>query len=66
MLVIENVKYYAEKRGLTIQELEAKAKVGNGTIGKWSEKNRPTLKTIEKLAVALNVSPKTLLFGKPR
>ena len=66
MSVIENVKYYAKKRGLTIQELEARAKVGNGTIGKWSEDNYPTIKTIEKLAVALNVSPKTLIFGKPK
>ena len=62
MSVYENVVNLANKKNMKIAELERKAELGNGTIGKWQdEKNKPSLNSIEKVANALNVKVQTLL-----
>jgi len=59
-LIYENVCRLAEKRGLTIQQLEQKAGIGNGVVCKWKTYT-PRVKTLKKVADALGVSVNTLL-----
>lgn len=52
------LKLLREKKGFTIEELSKLAKVGVGTIGDIERgKNRSTVKTINKLAIALKLTP---------
>lgn len=60
MGVYENISAYASKRDISICELEKKAELGNGTIGKWKN-SLPSLKSLEKVAGVLNVKVQTLL-----
>ncbi|MGL5123405.1 MAG: XRE family transcriptional regulator [Fusobacteriaceae bacterium] len=51
------VKKFRETRGITQLQLAEKAKVGSGTIGEIeSGKRRCTIKTLDKIAVALNLT----------
>ena len=54
------VKQEAEKRGLSIRQVESKAGLGNGTIKGW-ETSSPTLDTLEKVANVLNLDVTTLI-----
>lgn len=49
-------------QGMSIRELEEKAGIGNGVVGKWRTKS-PTLDSLEKVAKALRV-PVVTLIGK--
>lgn len=59
-MIYENVKAMAEKKGLSIYELEKKAGLGNGTIGKWNDVS-PNVENLSKVAKILNVSIDTLI-----
>lgn len=59
-MIYDNVCRLAEKRGLTIQQLEKKAGVGNGVVCKWKTYT-PRVITLQKIADALGVSVSTLL-----
>jgi len=59
-LIYENVCRLAEKRGLTIQQLEKKAKIGNGVVCKWKTYT-PRVKTLKAVADVLGVTVNTLL-----
>ena len=51
------LKQLRENRNYTIKELSEKSKVGNGTIGDIERgKNKTTIKTLEKLSKALNLT----------
>ena len=53
------LKKFRESRGLTILELGAKSKTGNGTIGDIERgATTPRQKTLEKIAEALNLTKK--------
>ena len=56
----ETVKMEAEKRNKSIRQIEADAKVGNGTIEKW-KRSSPKLDTLEKVADALGLDVTTLI-----
>lgn len=62
-MVYDNVKAIADKKKISISELEKKAKLGNGTVGSWRDSS-PTLENLFKVANALNVSVSTLLKNK--
>lgn len=62
MLIYETVKAIAEKRGISLKQLEVKAGIGNGTIGKWRE-SAPSVDTLKKVADALDVTVSTLVKG---
>jgi len=62
LLIYETVKAIAEKRGISLKQLEVKAGIGNGTIGKWREAN-PSVDTLKKVADALGVTVSTLVKG---
>lgn len=58
--MLEKVKKLAKKKGLSIAALESKAEIGNGTISRWG-KSKPNLKTLEKIAIVLEVPVSELL-----
>lgn len=59
-MIYENVKALADKRGISITELEKKAELSNGAIGKWRDSS-PSVENLSKVAKALNVSINTLV-----
>ena len=62
-MIYENIKAIADKKGLSIAEIEKKAKIGNGIIGKWREAT-PNVDSLAKVAKVLNVSVNTLIKGR--
>lgn len=56
----ETINKEAEKRGMSVRQLERNAGLGNGTIDKWKESS-PKLDTLEKVAEALGLSVTTLI-----
>ena len=62
-MIYDNIKAIADKKGLTIAEIEKKAKIGNGIIGKWRE-SKPNVDSLVKVAQVLNVSVNTLIKGR--
>lgn len=58
----EKIKRLRGEKDLTQEDLAAKAKIDFTTLNKIeNNKRNPSLKTIEKIAKALEVSPKDLL-----
>lgn len=55
MNIYDKIKLLADSQKITIQELEKRAGLGNGTIGKWKETS-PSFASIAKVAGVLNVS----------
>ena len=62
-MIYDNIKELAEKRGLTIQELETLAGLSNGTIGKWRNTS-PTVGNLKKVADILHVTVNRLIREK--
>lgn len=60
MSAYETVKEMCREKGMTIRELEIRAGVGNGTIGKWRS-CLPHVSTLEKVAGALDTPVAILL-----
>lgn len=56
----EIIKQLAKEKNMTIAEIERKAGVSNGTIGKW-DKQTPSTEPITKIANYLQVSVDYLL-----
>lgn len=54
-VVYQNVKALADKKGMTIAEVERRSGLTNGTIGKWRHAS-PTIKSLEAVASVLGVS----------
>lgn len=59
-MIYENIKSLADKKGMSIAEIEKKAQIGNGIIGKWRE-SAPNVDSLVKVAKVLNVSVNTLV-----
>lgn len=66
IFVIEKVKEYRIKKGLSQAELAFKIKVSNGFIGKVEslKSSKYNLNHINKISEALEISPKELLPNK--
>ncbi len=65
-MIYEIIKAVCEKEKISIAELERRAGLGNGAIGKWSDdKVKPNFESLEKVAAALGVSVAALLEEKP-
>lgn len=58
--MLNKIKEFASKKGLSIAEIEKRAGLANGTIGKW-DNSSPTLKSLEKVADVLEISVKRLI-----
>jgi len=59
-MIYENVKRLCDKLGIPIYQLEARAGLGNGTIGRWKEQN-PKIQTLKKVADVLGVTVDSLI-----
>lgn len=59
-MIFEAISRWCEKKNITIKQLEKKAGLKNGAIGKWKTCS-PTLKNLEKVADALGLSVNTLI-----
>ena len=59
----EKIKFYREKRGMTLEELGNKVGVSKSTVLKWETGSIANMKRdkISKVAKALNVSPAYLM-----
>lgn len=62
-MVYDKIKKLADEKGISIYALEKKAGLPNGSIGKWRESS-PTLKSLEAVANALEVSVGSLTETK--
>lgn len=59
-MIYNNVKELCKKQGISISELEKRAKLGNGTIGGW-RKSSPKIANIQAVAKVLGVKVEKLL-----
>lgn len=64
-LYYEIVARLCSEKNMSIYDLERKAQIGNGTIGKWKESGaQPSIATLEKIAKTLEISLVDLLPKK--
>lgn len=59
-MIYENVKAICDKQSMTIQALEQKAGLANGTVGGWRT-SKPMAESLLKVASVLGVSMEMLL-----
>ena len=62
MGIYDRIKDLCVKRGISIRQIEAKAGLGNGAIGRWKNYS-PTVESLKKVAEALEV-PVSYLLGE--
>lgn len=60
--MLNKIKELAQNNGISIAELERKAGLKHGAIGKW-EKSKPLAENLQKVASVLGVSIDELLRG---
>ena len=60
MNIYDNVKEIADRKGLTICELESRAGISNGSIGKWKVSS-PTVENLSKVSKVLRVDIRRLI-----
>ena len=58
--IYKNVSELAKQKNLSIMEIEKKANLSNGTVGKWRE-SIPKISSVEAVARVLKVSVDRLL-----
>jgi len=61
-VIYDNIERLSKEKDMTIQQLEIKAGVGNGTVGKWRNQ-KPLADTLDKVAKALGVTVDELMHG---
>lgn len=59
-MLLDGIKARCKEKGITIAELERKAGIGNGVIGRWDKLN-PRLDNLFAVASALEVPVEELL-----
>ncbi len=62
----DNLKYVCDEQGLKITPIVAECGGAKGSISNWKNGASPNSDIVAKLAVRLNVSTDTLIFGKER
>lgn len=63
MTVYDIVAKKAKEKGLTIQQVEAKAGLANATIGKW-RKGNPSMRSIISVAQVLEIPVQDLFLKR--
>ena len=58
--IYKNVSELAKQKNLSISEIEKRAALANGTIGKWRESD-PKVSSVEAVAKTLGVTVNRLL-----
>lgn len=61
--MVENIKRICAERGMTIQQLEERANVAAGTVGRWGKDGKftPAVDKVKRVANALGVTVDELL-----
>ena len=59
--IYKNVKDIADKRGISIYQIEQTNGIGNGTISGWTEGKDAKVTTVKKVADYLGVSMEELI-----
>lgn len=62
-MIYERIKAEADRRGITIADLEKRAGLGNGVIGGWRTAS-PNARKLEAVADQLEVTVDYLLKGE--
>lgn len=60
MNLYDNIKEIADRKGLSIREVERRASLGNSTVRKWNDIS-PSVENLIKVAKVLKVKPNRLL-----
>lgn len=58
-----NIKRITKEKGIQIKDLAATLEMTKENLSRLINSDNPTLKSIEKIAAALNVEPSEILFG---
>lgn len=58
-----NIKRITKEKGIQIKDLAATLEMTKENLSRLINSDNPTLKSIEKIAIALNVEPSEILFG---
>lgn len=61
-MLYENIQNIASEKGISIAELEKRAGLSNGTIGKWRD-SMPKIDSLIKVAKVLDVGLSVLTKG---
>ena len=61
--MVENIKRLCAEQGLTVQQLEVKAEVAAGTVGRWGKDGKfsPSVDKVKRVADVLGVTVDELL-----
>ena len=59
-MLLKKVKALSDSKGMSIREVERKAGISNGTIGRWGEAS-PKADTVRRVAKVLGVTMEYLL-----
>lgn len=61
--MVENIKRICAERGMTVQQLEERANVAAGTVGRWGKDGKftPAVDKVKRVADALGVTVDELL-----
>lgn len=64
--MLENIKRCCAAQGLTIQQLEEKAQIAAGTIGRWGKDGKlmPSVDKVKRVADVLGTTVDELLKGR--
>lgn len=60
-MIYDKVVTLCEQNNMSIAALEKKAEIGNGTIRNWNGTNKPSYRSLEKIATVFNVDVKDLI-----
>lgn len=62
MTIYTNIKYLADRKGITIKQLEKECNLSNGTIRRWDNQS-PSVDRIYMIAQYFNVSIEDIITG---
>lgn len=61
-MIYDTIKRFADKRSVSIRQMETDLGFSNGTVGRWNDSPTIPLKKIKAVADYLKVDPYTLLL----
>lgn len=59
-MIYDNIRRFADKKGISLTDVEAKAGIANGLIGKWRE-TVPRVDSLRAVAKVLDVTVNDLI-----
>lgn len=62
-MIYQNIKRIADDQHISIRQIEQRAGLSNGTIGKWREVQSPNVIAVKRVAEVLGVQIAEILEG---